>query len=30
MKANSGLTFELSATASSGLFGKIDKLLKKL
>jgi hypothetical protein len=30
MKANSGLSFELTASASGGLFSKIDRLIKKL
>lgn len=30
MKASSGLTFELAASANGGQFVKIDRLLKKL
>lgn len=30
MKANNGLTFELTVPANSGLFSKIDRLLRKL
>jgi hypothetical protein len=30
MKANSGLAFELASTATTGLFSKIDRMLKKL
>ncbi len=30
MKASNGLTFELSIGAETGLFTKIDRILKKL
>lgn len=30
MKASNGLVFELTSTNNSGLFSKIDRMLKKL